>query len=120
MKFSIFSLIIVIAVSACGIVFPTPEAPTMTPSPEPSAIPTVSIPTLWISPAVPEMLKKGMKDPDQYNLAGSSETADYIVDVSGNMDPESKWIYALTAPFPTIPDECGKEGGEILFQTNLS
>jgi hypothetical protein len=104
MKFSIFSLIIVIAVSACGIVFPTPEAPTMTPSPEPSAIPTVSIPTLWISPAVPEMLKKGMKDPDQYNLAGSSETADYIVDVSGNMDPESKWIYALTAPFPTIPD----------------
>jgi hypothetical protein len=104
MKYSPLFIFMVLAVSACSDIFPTPAAPTMTPSPEPSAIPTVSIPTLWISPAVPEMLKNVMKVPDQYNLAGSSDTADYIADVSGNMDPGSKWIYALTVPFPTIPD----------------
>jgi hypothetical protein len=104
MKYSSLFIFMVLAVSACSEIFPAPAAPTMTPSPEPSAIPTVSIPTLWISPAVPEMLKNVMKVPDRYNLAGSSDTADYIADVSGNMDPGSKWIYALTVPFPTIPD----------------
>jgi len=104
MKYSPLFIFMVLAVSACGGIFPAPATPTMTPSPEPSAIPTVSIPTLWISPAVPEMLKNVMKVPDQFNLEGSSDIADYIVDVSGNMDSESKWIYALTAPFPTIPN----------------
>jgi poly-gamma-glutamate synthesis protein (capsule biosynthesis protein) len=104
MKYSSLLIFMVLAVSACGGIFPAPAAPTMTPSPEPSTIPIVSMPTLWISPAVPEMLKNVMKVPDQFNLAGSSDIADYIVDVSENMDPESKWIYALTAPFPTIPN----------------
>ncbi len=104
MKFAILPLFMVLAVSACGVIFPTPVAPTMIPSPGPSLIPTVSIPTFWISPAVPEMLKNGMKVPDRYNLADSYDTADYIVDVSRNINPESEWIYVLTAPFPTIPD----------------
>jgi hypothetical protein len=104
MKYSNLIIFMILAVSACSEIFPVSAAPTITPSPEPSAIPTVSIPTLWISPSVPEELKNGMKFPDQYNLTGSSDTADYIVDVSGNIDPESKWIYALTAPFPTVSD----------------
>jgi hypothetical protein len=116
MKYSPLFIFMVLAVSACSDIFPTPAAPTMTPSPEPSAIPTVSIPTLWISPAVPEMLKNVMKVPDQYNLAGSSDTADYIADVSGNMDPGSKWIYALTVLLNY--NRYGRGGKVIFFLTN--
>ncbi len=89
-----------------------PEGETLpgsfTPIPIPSQeVPTPASPLLWVSPAIPDMLRQLALD------SGLSlvETADAATARLETLPPEpsnhptSAWIYALVTPFPTTTDD---------------
>ena len=93
---------------------PTDAAPLV--SPVASAVPvqptaSASLNFLWISPAVPDVLRQAAIT-SGLPLVASSETATLRLDVlpphsSNNNLQSSVWYYALVAPFPTITDAVG-------------
>ena len=64
---------------------------------------SAAVASLWVSPAAPLQLRE---------LAGSwglpaakdSQSAALRLDIAGEADAGSTWVYALVAPFPTVPD----------------
>jgi hypothetical protein len=66
------------------------------------SISQVSGNTLWTPAYLPEALKTSLKDLD-FAPAASPEGASLRLEVS-DQQPASRWVYALVAPFPTIPD----------------
>jgi poly-gamma-glutamate synthesis protein (capsule biosynthesis protein) len=80
---------------------PTATLPLATPSVPPSG--TAS---LWISPAVPDALRLSAQAYD-LPLVSAPEDATVLLDInlqSSIQNPQSVWIYALVAPFPTVAD----------------
>jgi hypothetical protein len=89
----------------------TPEAG-LPPSPTPflpsTLTPTPQVITLWISPLLPETLQDSFLEVRQID-GRSVEIVDSPSDalIRAEPDPEfplSSWVYALTAPFPTVLD----------------
>jgi hypothetical protein len=76
---------------------PTPVPPTVTPTPTQPPF------SLWVSPDLPVSLREGMTLPSEIGLAEQPEIADLRLEVNAE-NPLSHWVYALVAPFPTIPD----------------
>ncbi|RPI22539.1 MAG: hypothetical protein EHM70_23665, partial [Chloroflexota bacterium] len=86
-----------------------PVPPTSTPSPTPE--PDLSI---WISPAVPAELESNLNFPEA--IPGAESAEDAALWISLDQDPlagnpeemvevsTTPWVFALVAPFPTIPD----------------
>jgi len=59
--------------------------------------------SLWLAPAVPQLLRQvaaGWGAP----VVEKEGEASLVLDVSGPGEPSAVWVYALVAPFPTVPD----------------
>lgn len=84
-----------------GYLSPTPvPSPSITIAPSPTSVPA----KLWISPGVPEVLRQIAVGFGQ-SIVDDPAGAAFHLDVSLAPDSHSSiWIYALVAPFPTIPD----------------
>jgi poly-gamma-glutamate synthesis protein (capsule biosynthesis protein) len=84
-------------------------APTITPMP-PTAVPTpvvLNAAQVWVSPAVPSMLREKFEEWGFQTLAVDQSSANLYVDVMLPKDGArhvSTWTYALVAPFPTLID----------------
>lgn len=72
-----------------------------------TAIPTTAalepLPTIWIYPYLPLGFFQALQLPEELGLDKDDEKASFFINI-GNEDVISTWIYALVAPFPTIPD----------------
>ncbi|RPI33900.1 MAG: hypothetical protein EHM70_04595, partial [Chloroflexota bacterium] len=77
---------------------PTPPPPS--PTIQPAATPPVS---LWVSPDVPAGLQASLALPTGLTGVDDPGAATLYLQV-GDGHPVSHWVYALVAPFPTIPD----------------
>jgi len=80
---------------------PTPFLPA-----PPTATPDVF--RLWLAPAVPQQLRDallelGRTGPGGVEFVNTPSEADVRLEVDGEL-PIAEWIYALAAPFPTLPD----------------
>ena len=81
---------------------------TATPASSPTPMATLDPPTVWVQPGVPAAITSSVIP----LLTGAgyiqSETADADVQVALNPSSSSsltaQWVYALVAPFPTVPD----------------
>jgi hypothetical protein len=83
---------------------PATATATATPlPPSPTPLPAV----LWISPAVPEALRQ-LASVSGIPQAPGADAATVRLDVAGSTVQSgsqiSLWVYALVAPFPTVPD----------------
>ena len=96
-KISILLLFSIIF-SACASA--TPAAPTATIAIPPTATQTLMPDALWVSPAVPDVLRETAKLTG-LPIVDVPEIATQKLDVA---DSGSLWIYALVAPFPTVAD----------------
>jgi hypothetical protein len=84
-----------------------PLAWTVTPAPTTAPTTTLS-PTplpysLWIDPALPELLRSQIKLPADYSFASTRDGATIRIEFSAK-DVMSQWVFVLVAPFPTIMD----------------
>jgi len=85
----------------------TPPVTTPTTFPQPPLSTSTAHPlseALWISPAVPDVLRQ---DAQNWGLPLTSEPskASHSLDIHSGIDGKgSLWIYALVAPFPTVTD----------------
>jgi hypothetical protein len=60
--------------------------------------------TLWIGPAVPDLLRQEAQN-SGLPLSSDQSKASFSLDIhAGAAESLSKWIYALVAPFPTVTD----------------
>lgn len=75
---------------------PRPASPTLAPSPTPP-------PSVWISPDLPAAFLDAYQLADGVIQSHTQDEADYLL-APGIQYPVSQWVYALVAPFPTIPD----------------
>ena len=91
-------LLLSIILSACA--SPTPAAPTATAALPPTATQTPMPNALWISPAVPDVLRETAQRAG-LPIVDAPEIATQKLDTA---DSGSLWIYALVAPFPTVTD----------------
>ena len=105
MKKYFIRFVYIIMLAACAPAAEIPATLTATPTLPPTITPTSTntpMPAaLWISPAVPALLREDamqLKIP----LTNVSKRATQKLDVS---DAGSTWIYALVAPFPTVRDD---------------
>lgn len=73
--------------------------PTSTVTPSPTPLPA---PMLWIDPALPQVFQQ-LALPDGLARAATPEEAALELTIS-KQEPVSFWVFALAAPFPTIPD----------------
>jgi hypothetical protein len=88
-----------------------PGTPAQSVSPTGTSLPTpVSSPTqppikIWLAAYLPEKMLTSIALPDGYVQAHSQDEADVslIVDNQG-LPSASQWVYAVVAPFPTVPD----------------
>ena len=64
---------------------------------------SIASPSLWLSPAVPPELRQAA-EAWQVPAAQERASASVKVDMVGESDPGSVWVYALVAPFPTVLD----------------
>ena len=78
-------------------VTPIPALPTT-----PALITPSSTSLIWIDPGLPPAFQERVSLPSGFSLAEASEQAQVQVGV-GDGNPISHWVYALVAPFPTIP-----------------
>ena len=78
---------------------PRPTATTL-PSPPPTQVPPV---TVWTEPYLPVGLKESVVLAAGVQEAAGPENATYQLQ-AGNQTAISQWVYALVAPFPTIPE----------------
>ena len=74
-------------------------APTLTPPPSPTPVHPLS---LWIDPALPQPFQQ-VSLPDGITRVDNPGKVDLSLEVS-DLEPISHWIFALVAPFPTIPN----------------
>ncbi len=83
--------------------------PTIEPSASPFfPAPTNQVLTVWIEPYVPVALSSSLVLRQGFELVDHPDEADFHFGIGD--DPSlSKWIYALVAPFPTIPDGVTRE-----------
>jgi hypothetical protein len=83
-----------------------PSATTKPPAPTlPAATSTQPSYSLWLPPYLPEKLRSSISLPDGFHLADSPESADVALSVENQASSSTTlWVYALVAPFPTIPD----------------
>jgi hypothetical protein len=114
-------LLIASPLAACGLGSTTPSGTandpltvepngnaTVTPFQPATLTPTPQTITLWISPTLPEVLRDSILSIEQ--LDGRSIEIVNDPDLARiRVEPEaevnlSSWVYALVAPFPTIPD----------------
>ena len=79
---------------------PTP-LPTETATPLPSLTPTPTT-RLWFDPTLPQSFQQ-VSLPEGFSQAPDPDQADLKLTVSEEQ-PVSHWIFALVAPFPTIPN----------------
>jgi len=78
--------------------------PPIAPSPSPSDFITPTpTPLLWMSPSLPSPFLLSYSPPAGWTLAGTPEGAEVQFRI-GSEHPISTWLYALVAPFPTVPD----------------
>jgi hypothetical protein len=76
----------------------------LTNTPAVTSTPYAGTGTLWISPAVPDLLRevvRNLKIPIVTDSAGATVKLDIQSGIEGS---GSQWIYALVAPFPTVAD----------------
>src|SRR5690606_15749582 len=102
----LFAILVCIAIlAACVPATEIPVTPTSPPTPLPTSTPTATstpVPdALWVSPAVPDVLREIAKS-SGIPLVSSIDFSTKQLDVS---DSGSVWIYALVAPFPTVTDD---------------
>jgi hypothetical protein len=103
MKKIIISIILISILAACSPapepsvtpIFPTFPSATSTSSPAPAV--------LWISPAVPPVLRLTMQDAGIPTI-DERDQATLQFDVTQSNESQVSWIYALVAPFPTLTD----------------
>jgi hypothetical protein len=89
---------------------PTFTTLTSVPGPSPSA--TSQPIKIWLAPYLPEKMRNLLVLPPGIVQAPSLETADITISISNQpSSADSLWVYALVAPFPTIPD--GVNAGEL-------
>jgi hypothetical protein len=82
-----------------------PEAPTLPATTQPTSTPSqTKIPSLWISPALPNEFAANIALPEGWTGAANTESANIRLAI-GSGHVVSRFIYALVAPFPTITDE---------------
>jgi Bacterial capsule synthesis protein PGA_cap len=60
-------------------------------------------PQLWLSPAVPAQLRRSAEEWG-IPLAADRDVASLRLDLAASGEQGTTWVYALVAPFPTIPD----------------
>lgn len=109
MKKLIPLLILLLGACAPQAVGPIPtiasQAPQATATATPTSIPTAT--TLWISPAIPDELRQAAQNlgiPVVSDAAQATVHLDVTKTQSTDTNPNSVWMYALVAPFPTITD----------------
>jgi hypothetical protein len=78
---------------------------TQTSGPEPSPSITAQPIKIWLAPYLPEKMRTSLVLPPGTIQLPSSEGANINISVSNQLSSaDSLWVYALVAPFPTIPD----------------
>ena len=104
--------------------FHTPEeTATLTglPSALPTSSPTQPLHAIWIAPYLPDSLRAAITLDNGFVLASSPEGAEVRLDVGAQGEsPDSQWIYALVAPFPTITDGVTSDDLHNLWFGNTS
>lgn len=80
---------------------PIANTATTAPTPTPIPNPTPEVPTAWLAPYLPETIRAVI--PAGLQIIDSPEEADLRMEVSQDQ-PLAEWVYAVTAPFPTITD----------------
>ena len=68
-----------------------------------SAPPPAAPGTVWISPSLPAVVRAKLQLPASFSAAPDKASAPLQLRVGGRW-PLASWVYALVAPFPTIPD----------------
>jgi poly-gamma-glutamate synthesis protein (capsule biosynthesis protein) len=91
-------LIIITLLAACAPATEMPVTPTATVQPTATQAPVAD--ALWVSPAVPDVLREAATLTG-LPIVDAPELATQTLDIS---DSGSLWIYALVAPFPTVTD----------------
>ena len=114
------ALILSFILSACGVQHPQPLPPTLQPpvstatasqiqpSPTERASPTPNEPTpeptaIWLAPYLPQGFRESIQLAPGVVLVQEAQQADFLLQAGGDQ-AISRWVYALAAPFPTIPD----------------
>jgi hypothetical protein len=87
-------------------------APTMTASPLPP-------PTVWIAPELSTVIDGTLQLPDDLMLTGDAAGAALRIS-TGAGHSIGTWIYALAAPFPTIPDGVSASDLQVLWTTGAA
>jgi hypothetical protein len=82
---------------------PIPAASAMPSSPAATAT-AIPQPMLWINPAVPVELRQAIQLPAGVQLAEDPQEATLQFGVQPAGQGQTRWVYALVAPFPTVPD----------------
>lgn len=84
-------------------------APTAAEAPLPSSTgqPPADVPagaalTVWVDPRLPLALRQAIELPDQIRTVDAPQDARVRIELGGD-SPAANWVYALAAPFPTIP-----------------
>jgi hypothetical protein len=95
-------------------------APTAQPGPTAASTPTTTVPLrLWLSPDLPHGFRSELKLPTGLLKAAEREQANLwlaIADESGDTLVETRWVYALAAPFPTLADSLAADDLRQLWQ----
>ncbi len=60
-------------------------------------------PSVWLAPYLPESFRRSIQLAPGVVEVGGPEGAAFTLQV-GEGEPLSRWVYALAAPFPTVPD----------------
>lgn len=103
-----------LVVSACAPQTSTPSATASTETAQPTqAAPPTAIPqptatprppALWIDPSLPDDFRAQVAVDAGMLTTTDASAADFLLTTSDAL-PVSQWVYALAAPFPTIPDD---------------
>jgi hypothetical protein len=67
------------------------------------SIDTGELPAVYLAPYIPDSIKQALVFPNDLDFASDNDRAQIWIEV-GDQNPLSRWIYALVAPFPTIPE----------------
>jgi poly-gamma-glutamate synthesis protein (capsule biosynthesis protein) len=95
----------------------TPISPSPTPSATQASGPVR--PVLWISPALPEAVRKAVKVPAGVRITADRGLANVFLEgaEAGKSPVSEQWVYALVAPFPTAVDGFDFVGLQYLWET---
>ncbi len=77
------------------------------PTPTASPAPTQPPQSLWVDPNLPAAFRQQIVLPAEMQRVDKAEDATLRLSIdstNGDAAPVSRWVYALVAPFPTIPD----------------